>query len=102
MLPFARFLLVPVVVSSLLFAADPVPGSKRAEKLRAQNDPSAAWWRQIDNGPFQADTILTGPNGDIAALKGLAIKLGAKREASVVFDTELLAWRAGFDGAIEL
>src|SRR4051812_6161906 len=60
------------------------------------------WWREIDTGPFIADTFLNGPTGDVVALKGLAIKLGGARDVSVVFDTELLCWRAGFDGAVLL
>ncbi len=60
------------------------------------------WWREIDTGPFLADTILAAPAGSVAALKGLAIKLGDARDVSVVFDTELLAWRAGFGGALVL
>jgi mono/diheme cytochrome c family protein len=60
------------------------------------------WWKEVDNGPFQADTILTRNGGDVVALKGIAIKVGAAREASVVFDTELLSMRAGFEGRVEL
>ena len=71
-------------------------GGKKAGSLPGQ------WWREIDTGPFIADTIFTAREGDLAALKGLAIKLGAARDVSVVFDTELLAWRAGFDGALVL
>lgn len=62
---------------------------------------AAAWWNEVDNGPVQADTFLIRRDGEIAALKGLAIKLKG-REASVVFDTELLAMRAGFDGVVQL
>ncbi len=62
----------------------------------------AQWWNEVDNGPFQADTILIRRDGEVAALKGLAIKLGGAKEASAVFDTEMLAWRAGFDGVIQL
>ncbi|HUR60072.1 MAG TPA: DUF6797 domain-containing protein, partial [Opitutaceae bacterium] len=75
-----------------------VPGPKAL----ARESQGVPWWREIDNGPFQADTILTSANGAVAALKGLAIKLGPARDVSVVFDTELLCWRAGFDGAILL
>jgi mono/diheme cytochrome c family protein len=60
------------------------------------------WWRVVDNGPFQADTIHTHRLGPAAALKGIAIKLGEGGEASVVFDSELLCLRAGFDGAVVL
>lgn len=60
------------------------------------------WWREVDTGPFISDTIFTGVGGEVAALKGIAIKLGEKNEASVVFDTELLCWRAGFEGEVLL
>ncbi|MDP3073975.1 MAG: c-type cytochrome [Opitutaceae bacterium] len=60
------------------------------------------WWREIDTGPFISDTIFTAPGGAVAALKGLAIKVGPRREATLVFDTELLCWRAGFDGGVLL
>ncbi|MCX6953751.1 MAG: hypothetical protein NTV51_16490 [Verrucomicrobia bacterium] len=81
-------------------AADaPKGGGKRTEARSAGNTP---WWNEVDNGPFQAETIFTGRNGEAAALKGLAIKLGPARDTSVVFDTELLAWRAAFDGVIRL
>ncbi|MBL9188754.1 MAG: c-type cytochrome [Opitutaceae bacterium] len=60
------------------------------------------WWREIDTGPFISDTIFTAPKGEVAALKGLAIKVGARREATLVFDTELLCWRAGFEGGVLL
>src|SRR4051812_1390892 len=86
-------------------AADaPVPKRKGGEGGgRAQQARSTAgqWWREIDTGPFISDTFLDNV-GNVAALKGLAIKIGVQREATVVFDTELLAWRAGFDGAVLL
>lgn len=60
------------------------------------------WWNEIDTGPFISDTFFLAREGEVAALKGIAIKLGAARDVSVLFDTELLAWRAGFDGAVVL
>lgn len=60
------------------------------------------WWQEIDTGPFLADTITSGGSGAVVALKGLAIRLGARRTVTAVFDTELLTWRAGFDGALVL
>lgn len=82
-------------------AAD-APKAGAAKRGGGQGFGATPWWNEVDNGPFQADTILTTRNGEVAALKGLAIKLGAARDVSVVFDTELLAWRAGFDGVIQL
>lgn len=70
----------------------PAPGSTRV----------MPWWGLIDTGPFISDTIRFSAEGEIAAYKGIAIKVGAQREASLIFDTELLAWRAGIDGAVWL
>lgn len=69
-----------------------VPGSSR----------QILWWGLIDTGPFISDTIRFSQEGEIAAFKGIAIKVGPQREASLIFDTELLAWRAGIDGAVAL
>eukprot|EP01035_Chromulina_nebulosa_P054322 gene54322-74421_t len=70
-------------------------GGGKAQQARGAA--GAQWWREIDTGPFIADTMTTADGKGIVALKGLAIKLGAARDVSVVFDTELLAWRGGFD-----
>lgn len=94
--------------ASVAFAADapaPVPkGGGRGRGGGGRGDATQAmpWWREIDTGPFISDTIRVEREGEVAALKGLAIKLGPARDVSVVFDTELLAWRAGFDGALVL
>src|SRR5688572_28750019 len=77
-------------------------GGNRGNLAKGAASPTAEWWREIDTGPFISDTILSRRDGEVAALKGIAIKLGAEREVSVVFDTELLAWRAGFDGTVAL
>ena len=105
-LPHRRFGFAGCLLSLLIAglpavgaAADAPRAGKRAEARLAGATP---WWNEVDNGPFQADTILTGRNGEVAALKGLAVKLGAARDVSAVFDTELLCWRAGFDGVIQL
>ncbi|WP_414662100.1 DUF6797 domain-containing protein [Horticoccus sp. 23ND18S-11] len=107
--PCALFaLLLPVVLHVVTpapaFAAEAaVPARKAGGRAQQARTPAGgAWWREMDTGPFIADTILSRPGGDVAALKGLAIKLGAASDVSVVFDTELLSWRAGFDGTIQL
>lgn len=71
-----------------------------APVTRAQS--SLPWWQEIDTGPFISDTFRNVKDGPVLALKGLAIKLGPDRKATAVFDTELLAWRTAFDGAISL
>ena len=98
--PFASVLISLFALVSLAAAADaPKGGPRRGTDRGPMTKP---WWDEVDNGPFQADTFLIGRNGEVAALKGLAIKLGAARDTSVVFDTELLCWRAGFDGVVQL
>lgn len=89
-----------------IFAAETAPAVKAKKGggggALARRQPGGEWWKEVDNGPFQADTILTQSNGEVVALKGLAIKLGASRDATAVFDTELLCWRGGFEGTLML
>ncbi len=102
--------LASLLVGPLLAAADAAAPATKAGKgpspasTKARNTatPTVPWWREIDTGPFIADTFQMAKDGEVVALKGVAIKLGATREASVLFDTELLAWRAGFDGVVLL
>src|SRR4051812_15814369 len=92
-----------LVAGGVLVSSAHAANAAGQKKGRAQKGTGTTeWWHEIDTGPFISDTILTAPNGAVAALKGIAIKVGAKREASMVFDTELLAWRAGFDGILTL
>ena len=103
MLSDLLLLSLSVLLPPPLAGAEPGAGKRIAaagsKKGRAAAD---QWWHQIDTGPFLAETILEEPNGSVAALKGLAVKVGPKAEASLVFDTELLAWRAGFEGSLVL
>jgi mono/diheme cytochrome c family protein len=104
-LAFSTFLTAALAVS--LIAAETPAQKKRGGgggtgKNQTRTPGAAPWWHEIDTGPFIADTFLTAPNGEVAALKGLAIKVGPKREFSFLFDTELLCWRAGFEGAVVL
>ncbi|MGJ8696902.1 MAG: DUF6797 domain-containing protein [Verrucomicrobiaceae bacterium] len=80
-------------------------GKTRAEltqdKLKA--NPKLQWWEAMDTGPFISDTFLGfGPKGEVAVLKGIAIKLGARENQSVVFDTETLRMVAGFNGIVKM
>src|SRR5689334_4115841 len=95
--PFLSALLLAVAgaVHAADAPAETRKGANRGNLARGQAPSSMQWWREIDTGPFISDTILTSREGNVAALKGIAIKLGAARDVSVVFDTELLAWRAG-------
>ncbi len=97
-----RVLIVLLSVATLVAAtkaADQTRGERAQE--RAAQKPNADWWDLVDTGPFIADTFRQfGPRGKVAALKGLAIKVGPNEEASVVFDTELLRMVAGFEGRV--
>ena len=80
-------------------------GKTRAELTQEwmAANPKAAWWDAMDTGPFISDTFLGfGPKGEVAVLKGIAIKLGDKEDCSVVFDTETLRMVAGFDGVVKM
>ncbi|MGY8696361.1 MAG: DUF6797 domain-containing protein [Verrucomicrobiia bacterium] len=56
----------------------------------------------MDHGPFVSATISSDPQStrSIIAHKGIAVRVGADRDAVVVFDTDLLriasAWTGGF------
>jgi mono/diheme cytochrome c family protein len=92
---FLSFLALLCLLTLRAFAAD-TPA--------AANPPPAPvpWWREVDTGPFISDTFRSVVNGPVIALKGIAIKLGPERNVTAVFDTELLAWRTGFEGTIAL
>ncbi|MDA7882058.1 hypothetical protein N9A94_07100 [Akkermansiaceae bacterium] len=88
-----------VLMSGSLF------GKTRAEltQERVKENPKLSWWDAMDTGPFISDTFLRfGPKGEVAVLKGVAIKLGADENRSVVFDTETLRMVAGFEGTVML
>ena len=54
---------------------------------------------KMDYGPFLSGTIESAyPAGGNYALKGLAIRLGDKKQASVSFDTEMLRYSVGWTG----
>lgn len=76
--------------------------SEIVQKKAAEN-PKAKWHELMDTGPFISDTFLAfGQEGPVTVLKGIAIKVGDKEQASVVFDTELVRMVAGFDGQVTL
>ena len=53
----------------------------------------------MDYGPFLSGTIESAyPAGGNYALKGLAIRVGDKKQAAVSFDTELLRYSVGWTG----
>ncbi len=80
-------------------------GKTRAEltQEKVAENPKSSWWDAMDTGPFISDTFLGfGPKGDVAVLKGIAIKIGDKEDHTVVFDTETLRMVAGFRGTVKL
>ena len=95
-----------VTLASLAATALAQPATTATKAGRGQGRGQAAsanaWWQEIDTGPFISDTFFSTKGTDVAALKGIAIKVGPARDASLVFDTELLAWRGGFDGTVLL
>ncbi len=77
----------------------------RADKVEAtiQENPNAEWWEVMDTGKFISDTFRSfGNEGEIAVLKGIAIKLGENENHTVVFDTETMRMVAGFEGNVAL
>lgn len=53
---------------------------------------------QMDTGPFLSATI-TGPGGNV--YKGIVVRLGDKRTASICYDTELIRASAGWTGYVK-
>ena len=48
--------------------------AERTQKKIAEN-PKLSWWDAMDTGPFISDTFFGfGPKGEVATLKGIAIK----------------------------
>lgn len=101
-----RVYIAPLVVLFLAFitaglGAEPTRGDRAQARAAARGE--AQWYEIMDTGPFIADTFLApGPKGDVAVLKGIAIKVGAEEDRTFVFDTELLRMVAGFDGRVAL
>ena len=93
------------ILSGLFSQASFLPAKTRAEitSIKVAANPKASWWDLMDTGPFISDTFLGfGPKGEVAALKGIAIKIGPKENHTVVFDTETLRMVAGFKGTVRL
>ena len=54
-----------------------------------------ARYAKVTFGPFVSGNIATPKGG---SNKGIAIRVGDKGEGTIVFDTDLCAWRAGWAG----
>lgn len=80
-------------------AAEPTRGERA--QARAAQMTGAAWYELMDTGPFISDTYRAlGRDGEVAALKGIAIKVGLRENHTAIFDTELLRMVMGFDGRV--
>lgn len=53
---------------------------------------------KVESGPFFSGSI-TGPGGPV--YKGIVVRLGDKREASICYDTELMRVAAGWNGFLK-
>jgi mono/diheme cytochrome c family protein len=95
------FFLLCLFLSFALQTDGKTRGQRATEQAEA--NPNAKWWELMDTGPFISDTFLDGgAEGEVAALKGIAIKLGPEEDHTVVFDTETLRMVAGFQGRVKL
>lgn len=54
--------------------------------------------QEMDYGPFLSATIVAPAPGTNITNKGIAIKVGRHAEGTVLFDTDLLRWSAGWTG----
>ncbi len=78
------------VALQLSEAFDEVAGVKPATK-----PPRSILWDQMDYGPFFSSSFGGSKN---PVTKGISIRVGAKQDAAICFDTELLRVRAGWTG----
>lgn len=60
------------------------------------------WWKAMDYGPFLSSSVGLGKAREHAAAKGITIRLGAQRQLSVAFDTDLLRMAFGWEGFLRL
>ena len=94
-----------LIGAALMLCGQSIFAQTRAEltQERIKKNPDLKWSEVMDTGPFISDTFLGfGPKGDVAVLKGIAIKLGPKENYTAVFDTETLRMVAAFKGRVTL
>ena len=90
---------------TLLAITSAASAQTRGEKVQAvlAENPGSHWWEVMDTGPFISDTFKGfGKDGEVAVLKGIAIKLGENEDHTIVFDTETMRMAAGFAGKVAL
>ena len=91
-----------ILATTLAGHAAPATRGELAQERAAQLA-NAEWFDLMDTGPFISDTFLApGSKGGVAVLKGIAIKVGAAEDRTVVFDTELMRMVGGFEGRVKL
>ncbi len=74
-----------------------------ADKKADKKDPKEQWFNKMDTGPILSACINSDTPKDNVAIKGIAIKLGADKNAGLCFDTDLLRVSAGWtDGWLNL
>ena len=83
-------LLMLCLIPAVLIAAPPKEVSKQGE-----GDWVDARYAKVKFGPFVSGHIATPKGG---THKGIAIRVGEKGEGTMVFDTDLCTWRAGWTG----
>ncbi|MEM1442036.1 MAG: DUF6797 domain-containing protein [Verrucomicrobiota bacterium] len=93
-----------LILASILLTASLCHAETRGDRVQAklEQSPGAKWWEVMDTGPFISDTFREFGGGDVAVLKGIAIKLGENEDHTIVFDTETTRMVAGFQGIVAL
>ncbi|MEM6915257.1 MAG: DUF6797 domain-containing protein [Verrucomicrobiota bacterium] len=93
-----------LILASLLLTAISSHAETRGDRVQAKllQSPDAEWWEIMDTGPFISDTFREFGGGEVAVLKGIAIKLGKNEDHTIVFDTETTRMVAGFRGNVAL
>lgn len=87
-MPVKMFAILLALAANLAAAPKDIP--KQAEK-----DWVDARYAKVKFGPFVSGHIATPKGG---TYKGIAIRVGEKGEGTMVFDTDLCTWRAGWTG----
>ncbi|SVC97456.1 uncharacterized protein METZ01_LOCUS350310, partial [marine metagenome] len=88
------FIFLLLLCSTVTHAAAPKEVAKQTE-----GDWRDGRYSKVTFGPFVSGHIAT-PKG--STHKGIAIRVGEKGEGTMVFDTDLCAWRAGWtDGFLK-
>ena len=85
-----KYFYITLFIFAPILAAAP---KKIAEQK--ESDWVDARYAKVTFGPFVSGNIATPKGG---SNKGIAIRVGDKGEGTIVFDTDLCAWRAGWTG----